>query len=277
MNNHNKTLPALIMLTLLYVCITASGRDVTVRTPGTLHTTIKSNEKYKISELKIEGALNSADIMMLRDMAGCDAKEQRTEGRLKRIDMSGVTFVKDITPFIENNKSSIINDIYTLPAYMFSNCIIEEVVLPHSIKAIGVRSFGYSALKKITLPENIVVNNDAFKGCRKLSEVTFPYFTKELWSECFSGCTGLKSITINNIGLLGSRAFRNMENLTDITIKGVIGHVDGWMCRDLPSLKSIHFEGFIINTGSSIIAQNCPQLSEIVFSGTCMPIWDSEA
>lgn len=272
MNNHNKTLPALIMLTLLYVCITASGRDVTVRTPGTLHTTIKSNEKYKISELKIEGALNSADIMMLRDMAGCDAKEQRTEGRLKRIDMSGVTFVKDITPFIENNKSSIINDIYTLPAYMFSNCIIEEVVLPHSIKAIGVRSFGYSALKKIALPENIVVNNDAFKGCRKLSEVTFPYFTKELWSECFSGCTGLKSITINNIGLLGSRAFRNMENLTDITIKGVIGHVDGWMCRDLPSLKSIHFEGFIINTGSSIIAQNCPQLSEIVFSGTCMPM-----
>ena len=121
MNNHNKTLPALIMLTLLYVCITASGRDVTVRTPGTLHTTIKSNEKYKISELKIEGALNSADIMMLRDMAGCDAKEQRTEGRLKRIDMTGVTFVKDITPFIENNKSSIINDIYTLPAYMISN------------------------------------------------------------------------------------------------------------------------------------------------------------
>ena len=52
MNNHDKTLPALIMLTLLYVCITASGRDVTVRTPGTLHTTIKSNEKYRISNSK---------------------------------------------------------------------------------------------------------------------------------------------------------------------------------------------------------------------------------
>lgn len=272
MNDHNNTLPVLIIIALLSVCITANGRNVTVKTPGTLNTTIKSSEKYNISELKIIGTINSEDIILLRDMAGCDVNESRTKGRLRSIDMSEVTFVKDNTRFIEGNKNSTITDTYTLPAYMFSNCNIEEIVLPQSIRAIGSRAFRNTALKSITLPENIIIHNYAFQGSKQLSEVRFPVFTKEMWSECFEGCTSMKSITINNIGLLGSRAFKNMENLTDITIKGVIGHVDGWMCRDLPSLKSIRFEGFILNTGSSIIAENCPQLSEIVFSGTCMPM-----
>lgn len=272
MSNHHNRLTTFVLLALLAVCISANALEVTVKSPGTLNTLIKSSDKYRITTLKIDGTINSEDIMLLRDMAGCDAYELRTEGRLRSIDMGGVTFAEDNTRFIEGNNNSIINDAYTIPAYMFSNCNIEKIVLPRNIREIDAYAFRNTALKSITLPENIIVKDYAFQGCRKLSEVLFPDFTKELWSECFSRCSNLKSITINNIGLLGSRAFKDMENLTDITIKGIIGHVDGWMCRDLPSLKSIRFEGFILNTGSSIIAEDCPQLSEIVFSGTCMPM-----
>lgn len=272
MSNHHNRLTTFVLLALLAVCISANALEVTVKSPGTLHTLIRSSDKYRITTLKIDGTINSEDIMLLRDMAGCDAYESHTEGRLRSIDMGGVTLAEDNTRFIEGNNHSIINDAYTIPAYMFSNCNIEKIVLPRNIRKIDAYAFRNTALRSISLPENIIVKDYAFQGCRKLSEVLFPDFTKELWSECFSGCSSLKSITINNIGLLGSRAFKDMENLTDITIKGIIGHVDGWMCRDLPSLKSIRFEGFILNTGSSIIAENCPQLSEIVFSGTCMPM-----
>ena len=272
MSNHHNRLTTFVLLALLAVCISANALEVTVKSPGTLHTLIKSSDKYRITTLKIDGTINSEDIMLLRDMAGCDAYELRTEGRLRSIDMGGVTFAEDNTRFIEGNNNSIINDAYTIPAYMFSNCNIEKIVLPRNIRKIDAYAFRNTALKSITLPENIIVKDYAFQGCRKLSEVLLPDFTKELWSECFSRCSNLRTITINNIGLLGSRAFKDMENLTDITIKGIIGHVDGWMCRDLPSLKSIRFEGFILNTGSSIIAEDCPQLSEIVFSGTCMPM-----
>lgn len=272
MSNHHNRLTTFVLLALLAVCISTNALEVTVKSPGTLHTLIKSSDKYRITTLKIDGTINSEDIMLLRDMAGCDAYELRTEGRLRSIDMGGVTFAEDNTRFIEGNNNSIINDAYTIPAYMFSNCNIEKIVLPRNIRKIDAYAFRNTALKSITLPENIIVKDYAFQGCRKLSEVLFPDFTKELWSECFSRCSNLRTMTINNIGLLGSRAFKDMENLTDITIKGIIGHVDGWMCRDLPSLKSIRFEGFILNTGSSIIAEDCPQLSEIVFSGTCMPM-----
>lgn len=272
MSNHHNRLTTFVLLALLAVCISANALEVTVKSPGTLNTLIKSSDKYRITTLKIDGTINSEDIMLLRDMAGCDAYESRTEGRLRSIDMDGVTFAEDNTRFIEGNNNSIINDAYTIPAYMFSNCNIEKIVLPRNIRKIDAYAFRNTALKSITLPENIIVKDYAFQGCRKLSEVQFPDFTKELWSECFSRCSSLRTMTINNIGLLGSRAFKDMENLTDITIKGIIGHVDGWMCRDLPSLKSIRFEGFILNTGSSIIAEDCPQLSEIVFSGTCMPM-----
>lgn len=153
---------------------------------------------------------------------------------------------------------------------MFSKCRIEKIKLPKGIKSIGKMAFMQSALKEITLPEDIILEEGAFQSCRNLSKITFPSYTKEINYNCFAGCSKLKKIVINNIGYISSRAFMQIENVKEITIRGVLGHVDGWMCYDLPSLETLKFEDFIISTGGPDIAENCPKLKEIVFSGDCV-------
>lgn len=269
MSSKCKNILLLVILLLQVSGISASRKDVIVKTPGTLKTLISDSEKYEITDLKIEGCLNAEDLIMLRDMAGCDKNENYTKGRLKHIDMTDVTIVADKKTHTENGKSSYIYET-TFPEYMFSKCRIEKIKLPKGIKSIGKMAFMQSALKEITLPEDIILEEGAFQSCRNLSKITFPSYTKEINYNCFAGCSKLKKIVINNIGYISSRAFMQIENVKEITIRGVLGHVDGWMCYDLPSLETLKFEDFIISTGGPDIAENCPNLKEIVFSGDCV-------
>lgn len=269
MSSKCKNILLLVILLLQVSGISASRKDVIVKTPGTLKTLISDSEKYEITDLKIGGCLNAEDLIMLRDMAGCDENENQTKGRLKHIDMTDVTIVADKKTHTENGKSSYIYET-TFPEYMFSKCRIEKIKLPKGIKSIGKMAFMQSALKEITLPEDIILEEEAFQSCRNLSKITFPSYTKEINYNCFAGCSKLKKIVINNIGYISSRAFTQIENVKEITIRGVLGHVDGWMCYDLPSLETLKFENFIISTGGPDIAEKCPNLKEIVFSGDCV-------
>lgn len=269
MSSKCKNILLLVILLLQVSGISASRKDVIVKTPGTLKTLISDSEKYEITDLKIEGCLNAEDLIMLRDMSGCDENENYTKGRLKHIDMTDVTIVADKKTHTENGKSSYIYET-TFPEYMFSKCRIEKIKLPKGIKSIGKMAFMQSALKEITLPEDIILEEGAFQSCRNLSKITFPSYTKEINYNCFAGCSKLKKIVINNIGYISSRAFTQIENVKEITIRGVLGHVDGWMCNDLPSLETLKFENFIISTGGPDIAEKCPNLKEIVFSGDCV-------
>ncbi len=269
MSSKCKNILLLVILLLQVSSISASRKDVIVKTPGTLKTLISDSEKYEITDLKIGGCLNAEDLIMLRDMAGCDENENYTKGRLKHIDMTDVTIVADKKKHTQNGKSSYIYET-TFPEYMFSKCRIEKIKLPKGIKSIGKMAFMQSALKEITLPEDIILEEGAFQSCRNLSKITFPSYTKEINYNCFAGCSKLKKIVINNIGYISSRAFMQIENVKEITIRGVLGHVDGWMCYDLPSLETLKFENFIISTGGPDIAEKCPNLKEIVFSGDCV-------
>lgn len=269
MNSNHKSILLLVILLLQVSGIAASRKDVIVKTPGTLKTLISDSEKYEITDLKIGGNLNAEDLIMLRDMAGCDKNENYTKGQLKHIDMTDVTIVADKKTYTENGDSSYIYET-TFPEYMFSKCRIEKIKLPKGIKSIGKMAFMQSALKEITLPEDIILEDGAFQSCRNLSKITFPSYTKEINYKCFAGCSKLKKIVINNIGYIASRAFAQIDNVKEITIRGVLGHADGWMCYDLPSLETLKFEDFIISTGGPDIAENCPNLKEIVFSGDCV-------
>lgn len=95
MSSKCKNILLLVILLLQVSGMSASRKDVIVKTPGTLKTLISDSEKYKITDLKIEGCLNAEDLIMLRDMAGCDKNENYTKGRLKHIDMTDVTIVAD--------------------------------------------------------------------------------------------------------------------------------------------------------------------------------------
>lgn len=225
MNSNHKSILLLVILLLQVSGIAASRKDVIVKTPGTLKTLISDSEKYEITDLKIGGNLNAEDLIMLRDMAGCNKNENYTKGQLKHIDMTDVTIVADKKTYTENGDISYIYET-TFPEYMFSKCRIEKIKLPKGIKSIGKMAFMQSALKEITLPEDIILEDGAFQSCRNLSKITFPSYTKEINYKCFAGCSKLKKIVINNIGYIASRAFAQIDNVKEITIRGVLGHAD---------------------------------------------------
>lgn len=88
----------------LVICIVGMAqvsRTVEVKKPGTLSELLTDEEKASITELTLVGKLNSADVSILRRMAGAKDKwtKYNWEGKLISLDLSNANFVKDNTPY----------------------------------------------------------------------------------------------------------------------------------------------------------------------------------
>ena len=91
----------IIMLAAAICCITSSQAQtiVKVKKTGTLEQMVGELRLDTCSYLAIEGKLNSADIRVLRQMAGY-ADEGGMVGRLECLDLKDVEFVNDKCPFM---------------------------------------------------------------------------------------------------------------------------------------------------------------------------------
>lgn len=132
--------------------------------------------------------------------------------------------------------------------------------------------FKGSSLKKVVLPQNVSLQDSVFAFSPNLTTVVFPHDAVELMQGVFEGCPKIKSLTIHNIQYICYKAFRNIPNLKTLTLDGILGHADGWFCSQLPSLKKIVFSGFVASTGGKPMADNCPELSEVIFSANALMV-----
>lgn len=71
---------------------------VTVRKAGTLASVLSQEQQDTCTSLVVMGKLNSADIRVLRRMAGCT--DEAKPGRLAVLDLQQATFVRDDSPFM---------------------------------------------------------------------------------------------------------------------------------------------------------------------------------
>ena len=248
-------------------------RRIVVDTPGTLPTLVGERHKNKTTDLTVEGTLNGTDLRYLREMAGSDYRQQPTEGRLRRLNISRATFTPGGEAYIYKDESQRIKGgALTLPPFAFRNCRLKHVILPERMDTIGVGAFEYSALKSIHIPEQSVVMGWAFNRCDELSEVEFPQYLAELGQNCFRDCGKLQTLRIHDVEFIPYHAFEDVPGLEEIIIDGTLWHVDGWFCNSCPRLRRIAFSGMVLTTGGQPIASNCPQLSDITFSGICLPL-----
>lgn len=70
--------------------------EVTVMDPGTLSDVLPQAQRDTCTQLKVKGALNSADVRLLRQMGGCGDEA----GKLGILDLSEVSFVDDKIPYL---------------------------------------------------------------------------------------------------------------------------------------------------------------------------------
>ena len=235
---------------------------------GTLPQRISSDEKYLITNLKINGQINGTDLRLIREMAGLSVKgsdwepDEETEGKLSILDLSDAKIVSGGDPYYQvydymedryNNYFTKDNEI----GYMtFSNSdVLTSVTLPSGLTSIGKRAFEKCwNLASVTFPSTLVtigegsfgecpelasvtfqsgltsIGSSAFFACRSLTNVTFPSSLTEIGNNAFNKC-GFKTLTLpSGLTKIGKEAFADCIRLKSLTLS--------------PSLTSIGVEAF---------------------------------
>ena len=127
---------------------------------------------YDFTKLTIAGDINGDDIVLLRQMAGIDADNAATPGKLSELNLAEAHFVEGGAPFGPYNR-------FTKP------------------NAVSQGMFAYCPrLSKIILPTDATsIEKDAFEGCTALSSIEIPANVNEILPS--SGCSGLEEIDVS--------------------------------------------------------------------------------
>lgn len=239
-------------LTGFYAIKAETGRSV-------LHERIGEEHLAEVFSLKVEGTINSYDLMVMRNKMIA----------LRHLDLSKATIIANSYEYYTGNCSVdntltywALNDrLYSvkLPKTLTkinSNSLtnlknITELEIPSSVKeidaeaakgltklkilrfannsqcaTIGDNAFeGCSSLEKLTLGDNsqcTTIGNYAFKGCSSLEELTFGGNSQctTIGNYTFEGCYALASISIPaKITNIGNYAFSNCSSLSELTLE----------------------------------------------------------
>ena len=172
----------LVILMLLPLVVSAQvKRTINVETAGTLPTLIPEEEKYTIEDLTLTGELNGTDFRLLRKMAGKGTEDidDLTDGKLKKLDLSGVKIVPGGDYYLEGPGHGERNQHYCinadeLPDYVFSFCNFTELTLPDNLLVIGSSALrGCADLKQLSLPQTLTTIRDAAFSSA-LTSITIP-------------------------------------------------------------------------------------------------------
>ena len=202
-------------------------------TAGQLSTLITNDEKFTITDLTITGELNGTDFRLLRAMAGNDYTGHPTEGKLEKLDLSGVTIVAggSYAEFEDNmyryDNNGTMGSAWTsefqankLPSCLFIGCSkLQEIKLPSSIEAIETAAFNHTGLTSFIVPKSTEFLGTFFLSlCDNLISLDVESGNTAYWAEdnaiietstkrLVAAC---KNTTIpNTVEIIGQDAFCN--------------------------------------------------------------------
>lgn len=133
----------------------------------------------------------------------------------------------------------------TLGAGLFENSSVETVIIPESVSRIEDNCFkGCKKLKTVVMPEGLeYVGEHAFDGCESLSSIDLSPGVTHIGSGCFANCTSLTSFNLPSyLEIIEEDTFRNSA-LSSVKIH---------------STFEIHAHAFA----------DCPQLTIVVIGAT---------
>lgn len=158
-----------------------------------------------------------------------------------------------VVPYMINNLT--VTSIADSAFSSFAN--LKNVIIPKSIKTIGVGAFSYcGSLTSIIIPDSVTsIGDGAFSGCTSLKTIQIPKNLKIMENNLFNG-SGLTYAAIpEGIESIGWGDFYNCKNLKSVSIPNSVTDL-GWHT----------FEG-CSNLTNIIIPPNVTSIGEGVFSG----------
>ena len=206
-------------------------RKVTLSEPGTLAKLLSPEEQQQVTTLVVSGPLNSADVKLLRKMAGASDDPPLSSwqgGSLRELDLQNATITSDSAPYLSaiatsswsytekkengsqehhfdfNNMSeqewqSFCNLIGAQQAALFYTRSSDHRYWANYIcqsNMIGQHMFAdCTSLHSIVLPKDTKKIDDyAFWNCSSLQSIILPPGTLELGHEPFAYCAALEEV-----------------------------------------------------------------------------------
>ena len=160
-----------------------------------LHQALGLDSLQKVVSLKINGTINSYDIMMLRNQMP----------DLRELDLSDASIVANSYEYTDGYCSK--ENTLTMQSFTGTGTRIRKLVLPKSLTTIeagALNEFVYD----LTIQEGITaIPANAFENCSRLASVSLPESLETIGACAFRGA-GLKEITIPaNVRSIGTYAF----------------------------------------------------------------------
>ena len=106
-------------------------------------------------------------------------------------------YIKSMKNLIEIDMSGVVNK--TIPAALFYNRAIKQVVLPSNVESINSQAFEGSCISSVDFPKTLkTIENNAFNSCIDLQSVEFPGSLQSLGDYAFANCSNLKTVHFND-------------------------------------------------------------------------------
>lgn len=170
--------------------------------------------------------------------------------------------------------------------YAFYKSKLHAVILPNSLKKIGISSFAESDIKVLDT-RNVefidigaceysksiqsvftsakTIGIDAFRGCTLLSNLKLKYGTSEVCNYSFFGCNNLKTLNLpNSLKIIGSSSFSQC-GFDEIIIPSSIERIESSAFSNCKQLKKFAMISTDVYIGSSLLS-GCSNLKEAVFA-----------
>lgn len=237
-------------LKLTYKIGDADAVTTPEQTAGSLPSLLGGHEQaMTVTELKVEGYLNSEDLKELRLMAGGNEEAtSSTDGALQVLDLS-------LAHFSETEEM--------LPKGQFMACSrLKRVILPEDIKMVGEDAFkNCTNLETLTFAGNLErttpeldIAENAFEGCAQmnLSDSRLPNRIVNIANRAFLN-TGITQLVLptnekltgvanGNVGNIGYAAFMGCGKLEKLTVPANVTTFNGVVFQNCTNLVSILFE-----------------------------------
>lgn len=216
-----------------------SKYQVTLKEAGGLQTEIGEANLNTVSELDITGPINGTDVKVIRTMLPL----------LRKLNLANARIVSGGDSYYQKNMTAD-NEI---GPYMFFNMkYMESIVIPESIKTIGVNAFKecYS-IKTIAIPSGVTFIGDGAFSSSGISSLTIPAGVTSIKSNTFSGCGNLTSLILpEGITSIERATFMGCRNLTSVYIPASVTEIKYGAFQACSALSTISLPSGITKIGS---------------------------
>ena len=185
----------------------------------------------KVVNLKVDGTINSYDIIVFRDKMPL----------LNNLDLSGASVVASSKTYYGNTYKTDENSFGGYAFYDLDK--LRSVKLPKDLVKLGDYTFaGCEKLQMVdaSATNGLEQNAYSFKDCGALTRVVFPKNVSEVSSYAFQSCGKLQSVELHNVaGSIKQNAFIDCASMKNLSIGCIDGNIERDAFKNCSALETI--------------------------------------